>query len=938
MENKPSIDPEEWIVSLQDVKRLYISMWKGLFKWAFLGGLAFFLYFGNQNVVYKAEASFKEAAERTSHETIFKELIGGVSHTAQPQATTLMKSNQVLKPLIEKLGLQIRPAFSDWKMVQTLRRYRENWRAEKGLELDDIDRFVFEKVSYDGKGEHFSLKFENESEYAVLKNKKEIGKGKIGEPCCLFNGVFTLKAPPKKLKIGKSYPFFLAPWIAAVQDVRGRIKIKADKDNASILILSATHRDRHLAVQIVNELMSEFQSYLKREYDSVAKNQLAYLEGKQEQIFGKMDELFDEHIDYMSKNLSENGFAGLEQETQNLLAPHHQMHSKLLAIDVELKRLSEMEKEGKVVTIAEDGPFSQGFNQLGQRIGDLKQQRDLIELTLSRAAEPTLQARRDELKEVRKTRFAVEAMLQEVDREGKIVSCDLNPTLAHWANSLADPEEKEDFAEYLENYARLLAMREKMLQERFFYGKEPPEELEGLDLASARNLFLQYNSKLDVAEANLRSFAQLKKEVPNPHFDLAPLSSVLHDSLSQKIIAEASQLEVQLKDEKHHSLKEGERWKEEIGLQRKILVDHLDQLASVEELNAELLKEKMAGLQRISLDCINAQVSVLHGQAIDAIKERRKALLIEKEVLEKKMEELRVSLASILPEKWRFEKWLGIKTAMVSKVMETVTEVVESKSLHSQMHHVESKPLDPALIPPSPMPPHLYRMAYLGAFAVPFLIFSFAFIRRLVRGFPVTHEKLKALKFPLLGPISPFCDGKEVSLPAGADLEMLRNMGLFAEGAKIIGLIGGKGPDYSYALAENMARRQIKSIVVRCDFGSVSRAADEPGLLQVWKGNDPLIRKGSGYDYITSGGYTPFGTEIIQSNQFEELIAFFKRKYDRVFLLLKSPLDSVESRAALRLCDKAIVTVSGEQIEELTPFVHWGYDGDNCRITFITSA
>src|SRR5262245_26395286 len=103
---KPSIDPEEWIVSLLDVKRLYIWMRKGLFKGALLGGLAFFLYFGGQSVVYKAEASFKEVAERTVQETFFKELMSGISHTASPQAATLMKSNQVLRPLVEKMGLQ----------------------------------------------------------------------------------------------------------------------------------------------------------------------------------------------------------------------------------------------------------------------------------------------------------------------------------------------------------------------------------------------------------------------------------------------------------------------------------------------------------------------------------------------------------------------------------------------------------------------------------------------------------------------------------------------------------------------------------------------------------------------------------------------------------------------------------------------------------------
>lgn len=943
--DKPIVDREEWLVSLDDVKRLYTSMWKRLVKWALIGGSLFYLYFGNSEVVYKAEASFKEGIERSSSQSFFKELIGGVSMSSgtQPQTSSLMKSNQVLRPLAEKIGLQIQPHIKEWTLAKFFRRYKETIRAEKGLLIDASDRFAFENVRYDGENPiAFNLVFANELEYSILddKKKKVCAIGKIGEICSFETASFTLKKAPKALKVGKFYPFALNVWTTAVAELRSRVEIKNDKDNKSILIISATDRDRYFAQEIVNTLMSEYQAYLKRDYDSVAKIQLEYLETKQSQIFGKMDQLFDDHISYMSGNLQKNGFAGIEQETQSLLTPHNQMYGKLLSIDVELRRFDEIERGGKAISIAEEGTFSQGLNQLTQKIHELKQQRDLIELSMVQVNEPTFRMRSDDLKEVREARLSVEKMMQEVDRRGEITASDLSPSLTTWANALTDPEEREDFAEYLENYARLLSIREKMLQERFFYGKGVPEELEGMDLGSARTLFLQYNHKLDQAEANLRHYAQLKKEVLHPHFDLAPLSSVLLDSLSQKIIKDASELELKLKDEKHHSAKESDRWKGEIALQRKILMDHLEQLTFVEELNGDMIREKMAGLQKLSLDCINQQISVLHEQVNDTLKERRKALLIEKEVLEKKIGEMRSSLASILPEKWRFEKWLGIKTGMVNQVMQTVTEVVESKSMANHLHHVESKPLDPALTPNAPVRPYLWRMTYLGAFAVPFLIFSLAFIRRLLKGFPVTDEKLKAIRLPLLGKVSAFCDGKKVEAPSGPDLEVLRNIGLFSEGAKVVGLIGGRGPDYSYALGENLARRHVKSIIVRCDFLSKSRKEDAPGIFHIWKGEvgELPIRQGNGFDYITAGGYTPYGTEIIQSSQFEAFLTLIKKKYDWVFLFFKSPISSVESQAALRICDKAIVTVSGEQIEELTPFVHWGYDGDDCRITFITTA
>jgi hypothetical protein len=720
--------------------------------------------------------------------------------------------------------------------------------------------------------------------------------------------------------------------------MRSRIKIKNHKDNPSLLVINALHRDRHFATRIANELMAEFQAYLKREYDAVAKMQLGYLEQKQNQIFGKMNELFEEHIDYMGKNLSENGFAGLEQETQNLLAPHHQMQSTLLGIDIELKRLNEMKKEKKAIPIAEEGPFSHIFNQLSHRIQDLKQQRDLIELSLSGEIEPTLEMRKGDLKEIRQMRFQVEGLIQRLDIGEELAASDLSPGLVHWAKSLEDKEEKEDFIEYLENYARLLSMREKMFQERVFCNKPPPKELEGMDLSSVRGLFLQYNNKLDSAEANLRHFAKLKQEISNPNFELSSLSAAIQDSVGQKIISEASHLETLLKDEKHHTAKEADRWREEIALQRKILSDHFEQLMVVEEINIELLRDKMLGLQRLSLDCINQQISVLLEQMDDAIVKREQALFVEKEILENKSKDLRASIAAVLPEKWKFEKWLGIKTSMVNKVMETVTEVVESKTMSNQMHHVESKPLDIAITPSSPKPPHLYKMTCIGAFATAFFVFGLAFIRHLLRGFPITEEKIKALRLPFAGPLSALCDGKALEPCRGSDLEVIRKIILLSEGAGVTCLIMGKGPDYSYSLCESLARRGVRPIVVRCDFNAVMRNEDEPGVYQIWQGEKPLIRKEKNFDYITAGRYSPYGTEIIQSESFEELISSLKNRYTHVFLLLRSPLNSIEVQSAIRLCQRAVATLSGERIEELTPFIHWGYDEDHCRITFITPA
>lgn len=936
----PHLDPDERVITLSDVKRLYIALRRKLIRWAFVGGTLTFLFLGIQVPQYKVEASFKESPEKQDGGIALKELlVSGFSGGNQPQAASFMRSYQVLRPLVQKMGLNVTFPRTGWILPKVWRRYRDNLRAEKGLPLADLDPFVFENVVYDElEGLSFALRFNDAQQFTVHTSdlRGELARGVLGAEVELpeFALRFTVQKAPQALKTGRFYPFTIQHWLSAAKGIKNGIKITNDKLNKSIYEISLLNRDRHLGTRLLNELMTQYQRYLKREHDELAKEQLVYLENKQGQLYAKLENLLDQRVDYMAQNLAKGGVIDLMQETEGLLQPHQELHQKILKIDIEFSRLNQLEKEEKRNSLVEVGT---GINAIFEKIQDLKQQRDLLEFSLCQFNPEKLGEQREELHKVRAQRLSVENLLQEVDRGEEIASLDIGSGLGYWTHSLRDPEEREDFAEYLENYARLLSMREKMLQESFFCGNSPPPELEGIDAATANALFLEYNSKLDKAEAAIRQYREFKKEIGKADFELASLDSILADPFSKRIIGEAASLNMQKKDERYHTAKEEKRFGEEMTLQKKVLSEHLDQLIQVEELNATLIREKMKGLQKIHLNGLNQQISVLDEQIGDAIKERKETLLQEKTLLEKKMEELRMQ-ARALPEKWRLEKRLDLQTKMTGQMMETMTQVVESKTMANHLHRVESKPLDLALLPSAPQNPRLRFMVLLGALAFPFLIFFRALLRHIFHGFPVSLEKLQALRLPTLGTITSFCDGPAVEMPKGPDLELLRKIALFIPDGKVIGLIHGRGPDYSYALGENLARLSAKSIILRCDFHSKFKKEDGPGLLQLWKGEigEVPIRKGKGFDYIPSGGYTPHATEILQSPRLAELIALLKKNYDWVFLLIRAPLSSTESEAALPLCDKAIVTLSGEKTEELTPFILWAYHEDRWRLTFVT--
>lgn len=940
---KPLEECEERIFTLSDIRRFFQKKRKKIFQIALLGGVATFSFCLLKAPKYQITATFKEGNENKSSEGVLKEMLFSAGGTLQAQAAVIMKSYQVLKPLISRLGLQAAVPRQEWSVFKACRRIRDNLKANKGQHLDEPDNFIFRDVIYEEeKGLSFFLRFDNATHFVVFDhNKKKVADGALGKEVCLSEAQFMIQKTPENLRLHRLYPLHISSWIPIADSLRNMLKITSQKLNKSIYDIVCLHRSRFRGVELVNELMAEYQHYLKESHDQLSRAQIDYLDKRQEELFQKVSENFKEYADYLAYNLGEKGFANLREGLDSFLMPYQELERKRFSIDVELSRLEQSEEEENKIAFMGENRF---LIEIFKDIGELKQQRDLLELSLYDQERYPFKIKQEELKEIRSQKETSKKLFDAV-LQNKEIDSSFDPgfSLSSWAKNLqmATGEERKDFASYLENHIRLLSLQEKMLQERFFHNETIPLEFEGIDLETARKLFVEYNQRLDGCEAAMRSLAQLQEEIELPQFEISSLSTVLRDPLSQKLIVQAGELAIRLKDENHHSEKEGRRWQEELNLQKKFLKDHLEQLFKVEELNTSLMREKIVGLQKISLDCINRQISVLREQARDVVKERKETLLSEKALIDEKAIEMRTSMTN-LPEQWHREKWLDLKTKMGISVMETITQIVESKTIGHHLHHIESKPLDLAVLPGGPLSPHLYRMAFLGALLAGLGFFFFSLISRILRGFPSSFEKLRAMRFPLLGKLSPLCDGPKLDVVAGEDLETLRRLSLFLEKspqAKVVALLAGKGPDYSYALMENLARRSFRSLVIRCDFRAKYQDEDLPGLLQFYNGEiaKPPIRSQNGFDVLMAGGFTPYGMELIQSKTFEDLIEKFKAKYDAIFLLFRSPLDQAESKAALRVCEKVIVTVSEEPTEILTPFIDWAYHEEDNRLTFIVT-
>jgi hypothetical protein len=930
------------LFSFQDMTWLFHRKKKWIIRCGWLGVLIAMLLILANGSKYTIEASFKEQKEETAgNADLLKSLFTGSLRSASPKVDSFMKSLTVLRPVIEKNGLQAQVVQET--IFSTLRRrVFEMIRAERQKPLTELDCFRFRNVTYEGEPKiYLGLRFFNAEEFEVLDGKDSLAIGTLGKEVQLNNFSFTIDKTPKKLRLKKTYSMKFTPWISVAKLLRKQLCIVPHKNNPAIYDLTYLTRDRSQGMALINSLMWEFQKYLKKEHDEFAEDQLAYLSKRQGDLFLQLTSALKDHAARMSRNLGEKGFMDIAQELQVFVEPHCKMMAQLFTIDLDLQRL----KEGGGLT--ENSPFSRLLQSKYEIIQTLQQQRDLLELSVSQSipvfkecGEPL----HHELDEIRKKKNQAQTLLSQLS-EGKEFVFDADAMIASWAQRMQQSEtpqqERKDFSDYLSNWVRLLSVREKILSERFLHKGSIPPEFEGIDLETSRALYVSYNNRLDQAEASMHSIASLKKQIESNDFELGSLGSVLRDPMSQQLIASAGALYFQLKNEKYCSSKEGERWSEELGLQRTLLGEHLQQLYRVEQLNATLVREKLSALQQVELDCIHRQISVIQEQIEDGIAKRRVELLQEKKLLEEKIQDMRLHLAH-LPEKWHEEKLFELKSKANQNVMKTIVELVEAKTIGHHLHRIGSKPLDLATLPLLPNSPLLCISLFLGAVVGGFGSFFVLLMKELLKGFPMNAEKLKILKLPFSGSISFSCDGPAVELISGNDLDSIRQICLFADAkpsAQVLGLLAGQGPDFSYALAETAGRMGRNICLLRCDFSETFQPSDCPGLLQILEGTlaEAPMRKGKGFDYLPAGGYSQFGAELIQSVQFSGLIHQLKNRYDLIFLYFRSPLHFAESKVALKICDKVVVSIRGESIDLLTPFASWAYYEGNFRLTFIAS-
>ncbi len=927
------MNEEERIICLSDIKRLYFRIRKKLVYSAAICSLSFTVIFLFMPIKFPVEATFKESKE--SPTLSLKEILGADSKlSAEAQAADVMKSRTILTRVIQKLGLQV---VSDDQMIiqKALHLLRDNLKAQFGAILQNQDSFIFEDVVYKGeKKKTYQITFKNAHEFVLtaVKSKVQI-EGIINQKVEVEDLSFTIKKPPNSVILNKSYCLLFHPLQKVIQKLQEEIRIVKNKNNKSLFKLNYHHRDKVLAARTIDALMLSYQEYLQEEHEKTTKAQLDYLGKRQDDLNGKLEIALNEHVSYLKENLSQNGFFSLDQEMQTLLTPHISGVEKMRLLELEEKRLNDF--ESGAISYVNESPIREEITGLEKEREILQSEKDLLGLSLQFCDLPKL-AEMSKSTNSKEVLFASDIQLKRV-KELKKIRSKLEEANTVFQTILSGDIPKQflqngitgmsnqNLKKHMEDYIRALSIKEKTLTDGFYYSNEASPEFEGIDLSTAKSLYVSYNNKLDKVQSEIQHLEFVRAQINDPNFETTSLIAVLQDPISQQIISKISNTSHLLKDEKNISEKEKVRFLSEIALQKSILENHLLEMLGIQQINADLFKHKIRSLQKIRLDRINQRLSILDKQKKDHIAARKKALTFEKTLLEKNAQELKHQMHS-LPEKWRLENLLKLKVDIGSKMMEALTQIVESKTISQHLHQIQSKPLDTALLPIKPISPNLFLFTLLGALLGFMGAFFYWVCKYVFHGFPLSMETLTSYKKHCSGDISDRCDGKEVEHISDSDFETLRKAAFFLTEDKKVqtaSLISGYGPNYSYTLANLLAKRGLNILLIQCTFQARYSQKDMPGILGYI--NDEVkkapIRKEKSFDLITTGGTTRFGAEILGSDKFKKILDEFKKNYDLVIINSKALPALAEAKVLQNLVDRSIITVKHETADDLRDYL-----------------
>lgn len=919
--------------------------------------LAVFSYIASRPVGYEVEATFREQGLSSSDKKdggLTSLMALGSSSDHQSRAITVLKSKNLMKRLVDKLGLQaeIVPVSEQGIPFHNLFR---NVRAESAILLkrarpgiDDFHRPIrVADIDY-SKEVASSLSITPlDSETFLVTGSGEAKRGVFGEPFKGEGYAFTLILDYETEE--KEFLLTLKPKRKVTEHLANKIKITPDPKDKRVVNLKVIYEDRILSAQILNSLMDLYREWLEEENQKVASEQIHYLRQRENEENQLLTNMLYKHASDQADKMNSSGFASnllaMDFLTKNL----QDYVQRISAINFEVERLSRLKEDRFELCDASPMPnVPPAIANLFSEIRTLKMEADALSLSIKNNPKigtddniPTLGRQLMEVDEAKDSGRALRELLADLQSDGElkiqeplkgnkkysleswvekirplqIKANTSNELSARWEAKREMQALKEQFSAYLANLIQYFQIQEKTLKERLQHLSEAEAELEGMGLSSSKELLAYYNKELSASESQIVKNHFLIESIKNKEMELSPLASMIDDPIGKEIANRYSKLLLDLQNPSIRSQKEQERIREDLASQRSYLEMHIAQSTDILGLKVQLLRDAIYALQGGMIGLYREKISISEKQVADFISQRVEALEQEKAAVYDQIFSIRDELKA-MPEKRIQELMIEQKIDIVKKVYTQIVQTIEAKNLQSSLEVVQSVPVDTADTPYFPKNPNLLLLSLAGAFLGFLLSSTYFIVKEGFSGLLASPKNLTEAGLFVAGRLSTMAEKRDALLDS--DLETLRRlMWRLNTPSKIksVLLLEGRGPHFGDELAKlfTLAGDKVLLISLRFDRN------EGKGLLE-WleqpKGPAPIQKRGA-FDFLPSGGPSRHGPERILSKDFQELLKELVEGYDRVIAYTDDTLEEGAALLKTALFDHTVASISGESVQEV---------------------
>jgi hypothetical protein len=694
-------------------------------------------------------------------------------------------------------------------------------------------------------------------------------------------------------------------------------------DVDGLVAVTAIYQQPDEAAAIANELMHAYKGYMGERDEERLQERMAYLKRRQDESRVEMRGLLMQYADRLSKRATSAAFMGLEEEMKYMAERQEKTLAKLQAVELNLQQMEGLPPCDAIHLV--HGPQGHVANELVAQLHHHQLQAALLDQSL-RNGRPIAHQHQRQMERAKAQAEIRNALAQLSHPESKL-EAEWGPLTAPWWQRMedsrltaqaADSETHDQlqqelrrsqqlFEEYLKQSDASLQVQQQLFQE----SAQDSHALDGLDQGTIAGLYLQYEKQQRDAEARLHQTAFLLDLLATGKWEGAGAALAIDPAMAS-LIERATALQIKIGDATHYSPKEVTHFQEEYARVGALLGAQLQQQAQLQQMDLELIQAKLWELRRLQRTWLAQRMELINGQINQCVASARHSLQNEQKLLKQQVTEMGTSLKDV-PQQWVDEQEIYHATELSEKILGKTVEVAEGQMMAHHLEQMEARPLDTALKPLKPLPPHLLLGTLIGGLAGLWAGASSLIGYQMLRGLNATKLQLERLGAHVLGSLTPPHDVTSLrravtfldSLPkgrAGRTIALLSPINYTANLAQILSLMGHR------------------SCLIHTDFNDT---ATPTGLLAYLQGQTPqptLIRSGP-LDLLPTGGTTPHSFELLHTRHFASLLDRLRHQYDYVFLYSTLSLDSVHHDAITAHTDATLITITNQTIDELGRYI-----------------